>query len=259
MKRRAGIAAFLLLTGLWLPESSQARDDPKPDRPFVPTEAYETREVQGWTLHVNKALLAAQKDQGDSALVLLDRMLKEISETVPPGALVRLRAIPIWLGVNDGHAPCAEYHPSRDWLVKNGYNPDKARCVEIGNAERFVAWSTDQPAMVLHELAHGYHDRVLGFSHKGIAQEFRRARASGRYDSVRHVRGHNEKHYALTDEHEFFAELSECYFAKNDFEPFTKAEFEQFDPESARLIASLWNRGEEKTDEGDKGDANVKP
>ena len=85
------------------------------------------------------------------------------SRAVPERACAALRKVPIWLGVDDGHAPCSEYHPSTEWLKSHGYNPDKAKGVEIGNATRFLEWSVDQPAMVLHELAHAYHDRVLGF------------------------------------------------------------------------------------------------
>ena len=50
------------------------------------------------------------------------------------------------------------YHPSRDWLLGHGFNPNKTQCVEFGNAKNFLGWSFTQPAMVLHELAHAYTD-----------------------------------------------------------------------------------------------------
>jgi dipeptidyl-peptidase-4 len=39
---------------------------------------------------------------------------------------------------------------------------------------------------------------------------------------------------------EFFAELSEAFFSRNDFFPFDRAELSQADPESERLLARLW-------------------
>jgi hypothetical protein len=176
----------------------------EPRKPFVPTSAYVERVVEGWTVRVNRHLVEEQKELGDRALGLLGRKLAEIDATLPVAAVRRLREVPIWLGVDDGHAPCAEYHPNRRWLVDNGYNPDKAKCVEIGNATRFVEWSTTQPSMVLHELAHAYHDRVLGSDDARIRTAFERAKRSGRYEKVHHANGRVERAYALVDAQEFF-------------------------------------------------------
>lgn len=94
---------------------------------FVPTEHYETRSIEGWTVHVNKHLLAEESKLGRAALKLLNSKLYEINRVVPDKALTELYKVPIWLGVDDGHALCAEYHPNREWLRENGYNPDKAK------------------------------------------------------------------------------------------------------------------------------------
>jgi hypothetical protein len=218
-------------------------DEPTaPERARIPTSAYAQRDVEGWTVRVNRRLLddGDQADTGRRALELLATKLAEIRRTLPARAVAHLQHVPIWLGVDDGHAPCAEYHPSRDWLVKNGYNPDKAKCVEIGNADRFLEWSDTQPAMVLHELAHAYHDQVLGFDDPSIRAAFEAAKASGRYDRVRRADGREERHYALTDPTEFFAELTESYFARNDFAPFTRAELKAHDPEAFAVIEGTW-------------------
>ncbi len=213
-------------------------------RPFVPTAQYDTRTVDGWTVRVNRRLLADgdQADLGREALPLLEAKLREVSVAIPAPALAELRRVPIWLGVDDGHAPCAEYHPSRDWLVTNGFNPDKARAVELGNARRFVDWSKDQPSMVLHELAHGYHDRVLGYDQPEVVAALKRVRQAGLYDDVAHVRGGSKRAYALTNPPEFFAELSEAYFGSNDFFPYGREELRRHDPESFALLERLWSR-----------------
>lgn len=53
------------------------------------------------------------------------------------------------------------------------------------------------PTMLLHELAHAYHDTVLGEHHKGIEERFLAAESSGIYDSVLRISGHEERHYAM--------------------------------------------------------------
>lgn len=227
--------ASLALTALG---AGSGHGAPKPE--FVPTSAYATRTVEGWSVRVNRSLLGERKELGDRALGLLTTKLQEIRKVVPAEACAELRKVPIWLGVDDGHAPCAEYHPSAEWLRENGYNPDKARAVEIGNAERFIAWSVAQPAMVLHELAHAYHHQVLGYEHAGIREAFREAVAGKRYESVLHVNGEKQRAYALSNPQEYFAEVSEAYFGKNDFYPFVREELAEHDPGAARLLKQVW-------------------
>jgi Mlc titration factor MtfA (ptsG expression regulator) len=99
------------------------------------------------------------------------------------------------------------------------------------------------PDFVLHELAHAYHDRVLGFDHGEIRAAYEAAKASGRYDRVKRWTGEREtreRAYAMTDPKEYFAETSEAYFGRNDFEPFQREELAQHDPHMLRLLEKLW-------------------
>src|SRR5213594_1479889 len=141
-------------------------------KPFVPTSGYVTTNVAGWKVRVNEQLLSEQADLGSNALQLLKTKLDEIRLVLPTNVCARLQRVTIWLGVDDGHAPCSEYHPSAQWLRDNGFNPDKARSVEIGNARKFIDWSNRQPSMVLHELAHAYHHQVLGYDYAPIKQAY---------------------------------------------------------------------------------------
>jgi hypothetical protein len=52
----------------------------------------------------------------------------------------------------------------------------------------------------------------------------------------------NRRHYALSNDREYFAELTESYFGKNDFEPFTRDELRAFDPDGYAMIEQLWLR-----------------
>jgi hypothetical protein len=44
----------------------------------------------------------------------------------------------------------------------------------------------------------------------------------------------------MTNEKEFFAEMTECYFGVNDFFPFTNAELRDAEPEIYALLAQIW-------------------
>ena len=193
-------------------------------------------------MRVNRELLTTQSELGSNALQLLAVKLREITNTVPPHACEALRKVPIWLGVDDGHAPCAEYHPSKQWLGEHGFNPDKAKGVEIGNARKFIDWSRTQPSMILHELAHAYHDQALGFSDARIKQAYEHAKADGIYESVARINAKPQRAYALTDDHEYFAETTEAFFGTNDFYPFIRAELKAHDPEIYELLDEVWNR-----------------
>ncbi len=196
--------------------------------------------LEGWTVRVNRILLRQQAELGAESLRVLGQKLHDIARIVPPGPLAELRKVPVWLGVDDGPNDRAQYHPSREWLESHHYNPEKAKAVEIGNASRFLKTSIEQPMMVLHEMAHAYHDRVLTFQHAGIQEAYGEAKKGGAYESVLRISGLKERHYALTDPQEYFAEGTEAYFGTNDFYPFVRAELRSHDPRLFHLLEELW-------------------
>ncbi|HYV29418.1 MAG TPA: hypothetical protein VFA77_17930 [Candidatus Eisenbacteria bacterium] len=210
---------------------------------------YFERDIEGWRVLVHQSLLE-QKRQSlcDRTLKLLDDHLFRITRVVPSEALAKLRKIPIWVELAHPRHPCMCYHESADWLREHDMNPAKAGAVEIANAEKFLTWTHDQPWMVLHELAHGYHHQILGFDHAGIQSCFERAVASKSYESVLRISGKKERAYALNNAKEYFAELTEAYFGTNDFYPFVRAELKQHDPAMFELLEKLWgawNKGKE--------------
>jgi hypothetical protein len=200
---------------------------------------YETRVVEGWTVHVQRRLLEEKAELGRDALRLLETKLYEITRVVPAKACAELRKVPIWLGDGEGGT---EYHPSEEWLRRNGRDPRKAKAVEIGDAARFLKFSIPQPSVLLHELAHAYHDRFLGFEHPGIRAAYAAAVEGKKYESVLHIGGKRRRHYALTDAKEYFAEASEAWLGTNDFYPFVRAELREFDPQAAAVLEEVWGR-----------------
>ena len=60
------------------------------------------------------------------------------------------------------------------------------------------------------------------------------------YESVKHVDGSTRRAYAATNEYEYFAELTEAYFGRNDFFPFRRGELKAHDPEGYALMVRAW-------------------
>jgi hypothetical protein len=209
---------------------------------FDPTARYEVRTIEGWTVRVNPSLVHDDPPLAEATLSLLADQLRAIVRVVPAEAVAKLQKVVIWVERDEPHHPCMAYHPAEPWLSEHGMNPEKARCVEIANARNFLDWCRDQPWMVLHELAHAYHHQFVdqGYENPEVSQAMAQARDGGRYDQVLHINGRTERHYALTNPMEYFAEGSEALFGTNDFYPFVRAEFFQFDPNGARVVRRLW-------------------
>jgi hypothetical protein len=209
--------------------------------PYDPDERYQEQHLEGWKVLVNKRLLAAEhRELREQTLRVLQDHLFRVTRVLPPEALAKVRRIPLWVELADPHHPCMCYHISPDWLRAHGMNPHKAGAVEIANARTFLSWTQNQPWMVLHELAHGYHDQVLGHDNPEIRACYDQAVASHSYDSVLHFDGRKVRAYALTNDQEYFAEATEAYFGTNDFYPFVRAELKKHDPALYHLLEKLW-------------------
>jgi hypothetical protein len=206
---------------------------------------YETRTVAGWTVRVRKELLEEEPDATARALELLRGQLEEVARVVPAAAVARLREVPLWMSPEyPGVTPRAEYHPGAGWLRDHGRDPAMARGVEFTNVRIFDAETRRMPNFALHELAHAYHDLVLGNGQPDIKAAYARAKDGGGYDRVerRSADGRVSKAraYALTNPQEYFAETTEAYFSRNDFYPFTRDELKSHDPAMFELLGRLW-------------------
>ncbi len=200
--------------------------------------------LHGWTILVDERLSASDHAAlRDRSLKFLEAKLFDISVIVPEPVLSDLRKVKIVLDLECGMLGSMQYHPSASWLTSNGYSADLARCVHLPRARDLATPRNinEQPWVILHELAHAYHDQVLGFEEPRVMQAFEAFKASGRGDATLLFNGERVKHYALTDQKEFFAEMTEAYFGCNDFYPFTRAELKQSEPETFELLRAIWN------------------
>lgn len=170
-----------------------------------------------------------------------------ISSRVPADALTALHEVRLVVTPSttarrglSGRGMC--YHESAGWLVANGFDAAREGTVEVLNMDDFLARRAEQPMMLLHELAHAYH-AMLGFGHPEVVMAYEAAKEAGTYDAVRYVlaaEGETRPAYARTNVREYFAELTEAWFGRNDYAPFTRDELVAVDPTGAALIGRLW-------------------
>jgi len=227
-------------------QAAKARDEKANGKPGAIER--EVREVSGWKVHINRALLDSQRDETEHALVLLKKMLDEIIRVVPAKAVAELQKVPLYFSPPyKGKRGGAEFHPDAKWLKDNGRDPIMAKGVEFSGIADFEAEMNRMPNFALHELAHAFHNRVVkdSFDNAEIRTAYEHAKSSGKYDKVERWHGNGrpntfERAYAMTNPMEYFAENTEAFFTRNDFFPFTREELKRSDPEVFALLAKLW-------------------
>ncbi len=204
------------------------------------------KNLEGWTIHVDPALLEDQDADsvGSKCLRMLADHLNRISLLVPEEQLTKMKTLGIWIEASHPKLKAMQYHPSKKWLVDHGFDPRLAKKVHIPQAKALISRNQliKHPAVVLHELAHAYHDQILGFDDESILEAFKKAEAKGNYKQVLLFTGDKVRHYALTNHKEYFAEGTEAYFYRNDFYPFVRAELKEHDPFLHDVLERIWGK-----------------
>lgn len=203
------------------------------------------RNIEGWTVKVDPALLGDEhRELGERALKALANHLQRVTYIVPAEKVKQLRMLPIWLELQHPELKSMQYHPARGWLLSHKHDPRLVKHVHIPQADALLdpkMWAK-HPYVVLHELAHSYHDQVLSFDEPRVIDTFEAAKQSGTYDQVLLFTGKQAKHYGMSNHKEYFAEATEAYFGVNDFYPFVRAELKEHDPQMFDLLESIWGK-----------------
>ena len=176
-----------------------------------------TISVEGWNVSIDERLLDGEHAAiGTQAAMLLRRQLQAIRLIVPAD---KVRALA------EGHDPTrpvprspavAAVPPRRRLAQRERLPRDLVKCVHIPDARYFNdrRFQHQQPWVMMHELAHAYHDQVLGFDDP---RDHRRLESSRRAVGTTRcctIDGKKRRHYGLTNHEEFFAEMTESYFGE---------------------------------------------
>lgn len=244
-------AFFLLIGGITLADEPQGdrRHDRHPplSEPVEPAPIadFQIRNIQGFTVYVNKKDLAEQPEGMADVLKHMKSQLYQTRVTLPaPAVAIMQERVPIWVEWSNGSG--IAFHPHASWLLDRGFrSPEGVKStVGFGDSRGLCRGSYHQPWVACHELAHGYDYLYLGrgrsYSNDRLRQAYRRLRESGIYDAVLCRYSPATDHYALSNPMEYLAESTEAYFGANDFYPFVRAELKDYDPEMYDLLQDLW-------------------
>ena len=145
------------------------------------------RNVEGWTIAVGPRLLDEKnKETADRAFTALANHLQRVKYIVPPDRVKTLQKLRIWLELENPKLSNMQYHPGRGWLVRHGHDPRLVKHVHIPRARALFdpkMWAK-HPYVVLHELAHAYHDQILSFENPDIIEAYRAMKEKGIYEKV---------------------------------------------------------------------------
>ncbi len=214
-------------------------------REYTPTEKYQKKVVAEFTVLIHPDVLQ-QKKQATEFLTFFELQLKTFNKALPKDKAELLHKVPIWVGLEQRKHQGIAFHPSALWLKQNGFNPDMAGGVEIPNAQNYQQWCRNTKVSgIVHEMTHAFHVLHLGDKHAGILAAFAQAKEKKLYDKVSFVEdGRIQKGtraaYALTNDKEYFAEISEAYWGRNDFFPFTRDQLKTHDPVGFEVVKDVW-------------------
>jgi len=218
---------------------------------YTKVEGYTPHEVGAWLVLVSDELQASEPEATGRALKLLEVQCRRVSEALvaAPDALAAVTKVVLWFSPQyEGFRMKAEYHPGAKWIEDNGRHPLLTKSVEFTNIPILEKECVRMPMLLLHELAHAYHDQVVGREHPKLLAAFREAVLKKSYEQVARHNGKPQKAYAITNPQEYFAETSEAYFGQNDFYPFNRIDLLHHDPKMFALLAELWEGREALVD-----------
>lgn len=215
---------------------------------------YELQKLEGFSVYVNKKVHAIRDDGfGRRPLDVLEKELNDLKRILKPRIFGVLQTVPIWAewdDMEDGRpGVIARYlWGASDLLSKAGIDPRKKDCVEVMTLRRLAEMrapgSALQQVVILHEMAHVVHHRLLGIDNPELAATFKAAADRQLYENVNDRLGRPRRAYARTSAAEYFAELSCAYLDSCNYFPFNQQQLRGYDAAGYAFVERVWREPE---------------
>jgi len=245
--------SVLCLIACLLGSQAEAQDAPAEKAARQPSteDRFEVRNLEGWTLYINRDVPRQYPEQTAKTLEHLGWELYQIKLAAPALAVRNMQENnAIWIEYQE--KVDLSYHPDRSWLIDRGYTiPRDPQSFMSLSVKTHVGDSYRHPFVVFHELAHGYDYHFIGkgrdYGNKESQANYDRMMKEGKYEKVKIWDGHTGSHYARANRMEYWAESTEAYFAVNDIYPFVRAELREHDPQMVQFVERYWGVDPEQT------------
>jgi len=223
-----------------------AQDAPaaKPATQPSTEDRFEIRNVEGWTVYINRDVPRQYPEQTAKTLEHLKWELYQIKLAAPALAVTNMQEnSALWIEYKE--KVNLSYHPERSWLIKRGYTiPRDPQSFVSLSVKTHLGDSYRHPFVVFHELSHGYDYHFIGkgrgYGNAESQANYERMMKEGKYEKVKRWDDRIGSHYGQTNRMEYWAESTEAYLAVNDFYPFVRAELRELDPQMARFLERYW-------------------
>ena len=193
--------------------------------------------IEGFKIKLS-ADLAGNAGERDAALGFLQGKLREALDLLPAWTHPYARATELWVGLDERNARSAMFHI--DPMTRQAprsvpfdhLHPSMWFWIVIPNIRRFREASTIYPLTLVHEFAHAYHFRALGYFQPDIKRAYDQAMAKLRIKTIE----------ATRDEYEYFAILSEAYLGGWSYTqfPFSREQLKECDPRGYNIVQQAW-------------------
>jgi hypothetical protein len=202
------------------------------------------------TVYVERQLMKEAPRIAERALARLEAKREVAIAALPEHARAEMRRIPFFLmygpqATGGGRDNGLRYHPKNAPKFHPQLDERWENCIVIFSAHNYATISEFWGLKPLvHEFAHAYHLARWPETYPKIFDTWQAAVKKGLYKNVVDEKGKVlDQAYAITNQLEYFAELSVMYFIGNNYAPRSRAELEAYDPGGAELIKKLWSPG----------------
>ena len=228
-------------------EPEQPRAPFKSDRPAKEwSPGYFLRNVSGFRMSVSKFAYEESDSLDGAPLKILDDEINRLVGIFPEQVLKALRDVPIWVEwdhvLSGEKNALAVYYGGGGDLYFRGVDPRKADSICVMSLKRVHKLKTEKDirqTYLLHEMAHAVHHQAHG-RNPFIRNAYDQSRTRGLYLNARHDDGQVREAYAITNEWEYFAELTCAYLDRLDYYPHDAKELREYDTVGFELMTKAW-------------------
>jgi hypothetical protein len=225
------------------------------DLPGGTPDGYDRRELEGFTVYVNKDVAKHPFDRfGRQPLTVLERELNDLRRILVPRIVSVLQEVPVWVQWDETSplmpkALALYYHRgSAASLREQHADARKAGCIEVLSlrilGEQRAPGTALQQIVILHEMAHAVQDRLVGYDNPELEATFQQAVERKLYDEVNDRFGRRGKAYARTNSAEYFAEISCAFLDSCNYYPFNYMQLQGYDPVGFAFVERVWKHPE---------------
>ena len=198
---------------------------------------YNHVKITGWDVHIETKL--AKDPRTRIVLQYIEKSLKQAKIELPRKHLDKLQKVPIWISENNGKD--VEYYFYERRVYQGGFDPKKFGGIEIQNIDNFLTMIEYDKGIMVHELAHAYHNMNYKKIDKLIMKAFKNAGWERLYKKEETRRDRKpQRVYASYSPFEYFAELSAIYFVGNHYYPYDYLDLKKHDPMGYEMILEAW-------------------